>query len=263
MKSVLLLVDPQNDFCDPGGALFVPGAADDAVRIAAMIGRASGRLDELIVTLDCHHVLDVAHPLMWIDARGNPPPPFTTITLEDLEKGAWSPVRPAWTDRLHRYLEDLEALGRYRLTIWPEHCLVGSWGFGIVPCVFDAVTRWEREHVKTATLILKGESPWTEHYSAVKAEVPDPGDPGTGINHSLLERLGEADCVAVAGEALSHCVANTVRDLVEPLGGDLSGLVLIRDATSSVPGFEPLGEAFLEEMAALGMRLESSTAFLA
>jgi nicotinamidase-related amidase len=262
MKSVLLIVDPQNDFCDPGGALFVPGAPDDAARIAAMIDRVSSRLDELIVTLDCHHVLDVAHPLMWVDARGNPPPPLTTITLGDLKAGAWRPVRPAWTDRLHRYLADLEAFGRYRLTIWPEHCLVGSWGFGIVPCVFDAVTRWEREHAETATLILKGENPWTEHYSAVKAEVPDPDDPRTGVNRSLLERLREADCVAVAGEALSHCVANTIRDLVEPLGGDLSRLVLIRDATSSVPGFEALGEAFLEETAALGMRLESSTAFL-
>jgi len=262
MKNLLLLVDPQNDFCDPGGALFVPGADEDARRTAAMIHRISSSLDDLVVTLDCHHVLDVAHPLMWTDARGNPPPPFTTITLEDLKKGAWKPIREAWGDRLRRYLADLESFGRYRLTIWPEHCLVGSWGFGIVPCVFEAVTKWEREHAETAAIILKGESPWTEHYSAVKAEVPDPEDPRTGINQALVERIRSADCVAVAGEALSHCVANTIRDLVGPLGGDLSRLVLIRDATSSVPGFEALGQAFLEEMAALGMKLESSTAFL-
>lgn len=263
VKNLLLLVDPQNDFCDSRGALFVPGADEDARRTARMISRISSLLDDIIVTLDCHHVLDVAHPLMWVDALGNPPPPFTVITLEDVKAGTWRPVRPEWEDRLCRYLQDLEALRRYRLTIWPEHCLVGSWGFGIVPCVFDAVTKWERQQKKTATLILKGESPWTEHYSAVKAEVPDPEDPRTGINHSLLERIRAADCVAVAGEALSHCVANTIRDLVEPLGGDLSRLVLIRDATSSVPGFEPVGEAFLEEMAPLGLRLESSERFLA
>jgi nicotinamidase/pyrazinamidase len=129
--------------------------------------------------------------------------------------------------------------------------------------VFEAVTKWERAHKETATLIPKGENPWTEHYSAVKAEVSDPEDPRTGINLALLERIREADCVAVAGEALSHCVANTIRDLVEPLKGDLSRLVLIRDATSSVPGFEPVGEAFLEEMTKLGMRLESSARLFA
>jgi nicotinamidase-related amidase len=263
VKNMLLLVDPQNDFCDPAGALFVPGAAADSRRTAAMIGRVSCALDELVVTLDCHHVLDVAHPLMWVDREGEHPLPFTEISLEDLENGTWKAVRPEWQDRLRQYVSDLEAFGRYRLTIWPEHCLVGSWGFGVVPCVFQAVTEWEREHAATAALILKGENPWTEHYSAVRAEVPDPGDARTAINRTLLERILSSDCVAVAGQALSHCVANTVRDLVEPLGGDLSRLVLVRDCTSSVPGFEALGEAFLEEMAALGMRLDSSDRFLA
>lgn len=263
MKNLLLLVDPQNDFCDRQGALFVPGADEDARRTAAMIGRISSALDGLAVTLDCHHVLDVAHPLMWVDREGAHPSPFTEISLEDLKNGTWKAVRPEWQDRLRRYVSDLEALGRYRLTIWPEHCLVGSWGFGIVPCVFEAVTKWERAHKETATLILKGENPWTEHYSAVKAEVFDPEDPRTGINQALLDRIREADCVAVAGEALSHCVANTIRDLVEPLKGDLSRLVLIRDATSCVPGFEPLGEAFLEEMTKLGMRIESSARLFA
>lgn len=262
MKNMLLLVDPQNDFCDPEGALFVPGAAGDARRTAEMIDRVSPVLDDLVVTLDCHHVLDVAHPLMWVDREGKHPMPFTQISLEDLESGTWNAVRPEWRDRLRQYVSDLEAFGRYRLTIWPEHCLVGGWGFGVVPCVFRAVTGWERRHAASATLVLKGENPWTEHYSAVRAEVPDPGDPRTAINRVLLERILSSDCCAVAGQALSHCVANTVRDLVEPLGGDLSRLVLIRDATSSVPGFESIGEAFLEEMAALGMRLESSTAFL-
>jgi len=263
MRTLLLLVDPQNDFCDPRGSLYVPGAAEDAARAAAMIGRISKRLDGLVVTMDCHHVLDVAHPLMWVDAQGHHPAPFTTITLQDLESGTWRAVRQAWQNRLLRYVSDLEAQGRYRLTIWPEHCLAGSWGFGIVPGVFEAGAAWEREHAATATFVLKGENPWTEHYSAVRAEVPDPAESGTGVNRPLVEKVLAAGVVGVSGEALSHCVANTVRDLVEPLGGDLSRLVLIRDTTSSVPGFEPLGEAFLEEMKHLGMSLSSSLDFLA
>ena len=262
MRNLLLLVDPQNDFCDPRGSLYVPGAAEDAARAAAMIGRISKGLGELVVTMDCHHVLDVAHPLMWVDAQGNHPAPFTTITLQDVDNGTWRAVRPAWQGRLLHYVSDLEAQGRYRLTVWPEHCLAGSWGFGIVPRVFEALTAWEREHAATATLVMKGENPWTEHYSAVRAEVPDPAEPGTGVNRPLVEKILAADVVGVSGEALSHCVANTVRDLVEPLGGDLSRLVLIRDTTSSVPGFEPLGEAFVEEMQTRGMKLSSSLGFL-
>ncbi len=262
MKNMLLLVDPQNDFCDPEGALFVPGAAGDSRRTAALIDRISPALDDLVVTLDCHHVLDVAHPMMWVDREGEHPRPFTEISLEDLEDGVWNAVRPEWQDRLRHYVSDLEAFGRYRLTIWPEHCLVGSWGFGIVPGVFRAVTGWEREHAQAAMLVLKGENPWTEHYSAVRAEVPDPEDARTAINRALLERILSSGRVAVAGQALSHCVANTVRDLVEPLGGDLSRLLLLRDCSSCVPGFEALGGAFLEEMTGLGMRVDFSDRFL-
>ena len=40
----LLIIDPQNDFCDPNGALFVPGADEDMKRLASMVMRLRGRL---------------------------------------------------------------------------------------------------------------------------------------------------------------------------------------------------------------------------
>ena len=36
-KNALLLIDVQNDFCDPNGALFVPGAEEDSKRTAEFI----------------------------------------------------------------------------------------------------------------------------------------------------------------------------------------------------------------------------------
>ena len=61
----LLIIDPQHDFCDKSGALFVQGADEDMkVRLPKMITRLGAKLDDIHVTLDCHHLIDVAHPIM-------------------------------------------------------------------------------------------------------------------------------------------------------------------------------------------------------
>ena len=53
--TALLIVDPQRDFHE-GGSLAVPGAIEDAGRIAQLITSHAESIDELIVTLDSHHV---------------------------------------------------------------------------------------------------------------------------------------------------------------------------------------------------------------
>jgi nicotinamidase-related amidase len=102
----------------------------------------------------------------------------------------------------------------------------------------------------------KGSNVRTEHYSAIRAEVADSSDPGTRTNFSLIERLKVADSILVSGEALSHCVANTVRDLLTCIPP--SKLVILVDTCSNVPGFENLGESFLAEVRALGVRIARS-----
>jgi len=103
---------------------------------------------------------------------------------------------------------------------------------------------------------------WTEHYSALKADVEDPDDPGTGLNEKLIKRLHDADIIAISGEALSHCVANSVRDLADNSAEeDIRKLVLLTDTTSSVRGFEKLGEDFVREMTSRGMQICRSNEF--
>ena len=60
MNIQLLIIDPQNDFCDPKGSLFVPGADGDMTRLATMIDRISPKLADIHVTLDSHHLVDIA-----------------------------------------------------------------------------------------------------------------------------------------------------------------------------------------------------------
>lgn len=264
MKTHLVIIDPQNDFCDPAGSLFVPGADQDIERLARLIERAGDRLDDVHVTLDSHRKVDISHPMWWRDSMGKRPDPFTQITAADLKSGRWSTARPSLHDRTLLYLETLEQHGRYPHTIWPYHCLIGDTGHCVAPKLVEALHEWE-DRFALVDYITKGSNPWTEHFSGVQAEVPDPDDPATQINTSFVSTLQDADVILMAGEALSHCLANTVRDIVKQFGApDLVAKIhLLTDASSSVPGFESLGDTFVRDLSAAGMTLTTTRDFLA
>jgi len=264
-KVHLVIIDPQVDFCDPGGALYVPGAERDVQRLAQMVRRVAPKLDDIHVTLDSHRLIDVAHPVFWKDSGGRNPAPFTIITAADVEAGRWTPVLPGLYRRMLEYVRGLEQNGRYPLCIWPPHCLIGSAGHNVVPELGAALQGWEAQRFAMVDYVTKGSNPWTEHYSAVCADMPDPADPGTQINTRFIQTLMEADLVAIAGEAGSHCLANTVRDVADNFGDDayVKRLVLLEDATSPVPGFEPLQAQFVREMKARGMQITTTSDFLA
>jgi len=67
MKVDLLVIDPQVDFCIPGNALVVDGADQDMKRLAAMIDRIGDKIDDIHCTLDQHHLIDIAHPIFWMN----------------------------------------------------------------------------------------------------------------------------------------------------------------------------------------------------
>ncbi len=258
MKNVhLLVIDPQNDFCDPDrGALYVPGAERDMARLARLVDRLRGRIADIHVTLDSHHSVDIAHPVFWRDGDGNPPAPFTSISAADVKSGRWTTALPGARPRALAYLEALEKSGRYPHTIWPPHCLIGSHGHNVVPSLFDAFQRWETERFAVVDYVTKGSNLWTEHFSAVQAEVPDPEDPDTQVNARLIDTLEKADLILLAGEAGSHCLANTVRDIAAQFSDPayVRKMVLLEDATSPVTGFESFQDDFVRDMTALGMQ---------
>ncbi len=254
----VLIVDAQNDFCHPDGSLFVPGAPEDISRLCILLDRLieKGKLRNFHITLDTHFVTDISHPAFWRDEKGNPPEPFTQVGPEDLASGKWTPADAEAKDRAAEYLRKLEATGKYRHTIWPEHCILGSWGHLIEERIHSRVTGWERREVGRADYVLKGMNLWTEHYSVFKAEVEDPEDPDTKLNRRLLEDLASAEWVLVSGQALSHCVANTIRDMIDAMDPKtLQKIILLEDTTSSVPGFENFGEKILEEAKRAGIHI--------
>ncbi len=259
----LLLIDMQVDFCHENGSLYVPGALGDVQRVIEFIYRNAEHISQITCSLDSHLPSQIFSPGWWADASGKHPAPFTIITGQDVLSGRQRPlVEPAWS---REYVARLEQDHKKLLTIWPYHTLIGSIGHMLDPELWSAVF-WHSVARKTQpTWMNKGSNPLTEHYSIIQPEVPAPGAPGGGKNQVFLNELAEADLIIVAGEAMSHCVLETVEDLVEEFGEQpelLRKVLFLRDCTSPVAhpeiDFRAIAVARLAEFERQGIRLVES-----
>lgn len=263
-KVAVLLIDCQNDFCDPKGSLFVPGSQEDNERLSQWILSNKDAIDYIGCTLDSHQVNDIAHPGYWVDKDGKHPGAFTAITLADFESGKWNAVKP---QHAREYLKALEDQGEYVHVIWPEHCRIGSWGHGLDEKVDAAITTWSRGG-KSIHFVTKGTNPDTEHFGAFEAQVPINNRPETQYNLQLQNVLENYDVVYLAGQAKSHCVANTLKQVVRKAPNLAKKFVILEDTMSNVPGgpmgpndsttFADIAQPIYDEAAALGVRFSTT-----
>ncbi|MBC7601526.1 MAG: cysteine hydrolase, partial [Ramlibacter sp.] len=245
-------------------ALPVAGAHGDMLRLAKLIDESAAGISGITVTLDSHHRYDIAHPTFWTMRDGTAVSPFTTIIASQVRAGDFAPRDALALPRALAYLDELEHQGRYRLMVWPVHCEIGSWGHNVHAAVKAAYNRWEDSRLRVVEKVTKGSNPWTEHYSAMQAEVPDAADPATQMNRPLIARLDRADLVVIAGEASSHCVRATTEHLADNLpSGRIDKLVLLADCMSPVSGFETQADAFIETMRQRGAAVTDSISFAA
>lgn len=240
-ENALLVIDPQNDFCDPKGSLFVQGAVEDMQRLGRFVMNNLKRLSKIAITLDSHRIVDISHPSGYVDAQGNPinQGGFVSITHQDVLDGKYSWTKdPRW---LREYTAKLEADGEFTHFIWPEHCIIGSWGHNVFPALADAVHAWERGFggISGAEYVTKGSHPMTEHFGAFQAQVPIDNSPGTQPNIALLKTLREYDNVYLAGEARSHCVGTTLKQILNHMPELAPKLVVLTDCMSDVPNPAP------------------------
>jgi nicotinamidase-related amidase len=265
-------IDPQNDFMDlANSALPVPGANADMDRLADFIRKHGRRLEDIHVTMDSHQEVDIAHPTWWVDAKGkNPEPMSTIISINDIKAGIWNTRDPKQHDRALAYVESLAKGGKYLLQIWPAHCRIGTWGHSIQVNLMDALLEWQKSQYAMVDFVTKGTNPYTEHYGALMAEVPDPNDPSTQLNTGLIETLAKADVILIAGEALSHCVKETLTQIVENIGDEhVKKIKILTDCTSSIPdltgiggpNFPAIADAWLQGMMSRGVETTTSTTF--
>lgn len=271
LKIHLLIIDPQNDFMDlPKSKLPVTGANDDMNRLAEFIRLHGSKLEDIHVTMDSHQEIDIAHPSWWVDAAGNNPADFTLISSADIKSGIWATRNPdkKVRERCLRYVEALEKGNKKQLCIWPSHCRIGTWGHSIQENLMDSLLEWQKKEFAMIDFVTKGTNPYTEHYGALMAEVPDPNDPSTQLNTGLLQTLPDADIILTSGEALSHCLMETLNQIVENIGEEhIKKIQILTDATSSIghyppmPDFPSISKNWLASMKARGVQMTTTDTF--
>jgi nicotinamidase-related amidase len=284
-RLALLVVDAQNTFCVPDFELFVAGrsgrgAVDDSRRLCDFVYRNLGAITQTFPSLDTHHAMQVFHAVWLVDEHGEHPAPYTLVSADDVTAGRWR-VNPAVADslgldpdytarHLAHYTRRLAEGGKYDLTIWPYHAMLGGIGHALVSAVEEALFFHGMARSSQPDFQVKGDNPLTEHYSMLGPEVtegPD-GERLGGKNVELIEKLLTFDAVAVAGQAKSHCVAWTIDDLLRSDSAQEGRLAqrmyLLEDCTSPVvvPGvvdYTDEADAAFERFARAGVHVVRST----
>jgi nicotinamidase-related amidase len=262
--TALVLVDVQHDFVDPAGTLSVPGAQDDVARLLGWLYTNAGRVTRIYASLDTHLPLSIFYRAWWVSPEtGQHPEPYTPITVEDVERGVWEPV--AEREWSARYLGRLREQAKKDLMIWPEHTMEGTLGRMLTPALSEAIAWHSAGRGAQPVYIAKGRTPRTEFYGIFGAEVPDPNDSTSALDAMLLDRVMSHDRVYVAGEAKSHCVLETLRQIVARYQGQpdmLAKVHVLRDCMSSVAhpaiDFDALAETAFDEMSQASVRFVTS-----
>jgi nicotinamidase-related amidase len=281
----LVAVDVQNTFCIPGFELYVggrsaTGAVDDNRRLSEFIYRNIDVITQICPTMDTHQAMQIFHSLYLVNDNGEHPPPFTLVSDEDIMKRKWK-FNPALCysfgideeygqKHLLHYTRRLKEGGKYDLTIWPFHGMLGGIGHALVASVEEAVFFHCVARYSQTDFHVKGDRPFTEHYSVLGPEVREGpgGEPIGQKSDKFFNKLLEFDAVVIAGQAKSHCVAWTIDDLLEDILAKDRSLVekvyLLEDCTSSVvvPGvmdYTELADAAFRRFADAGMHVVRST----
>jgi nicotinamidase-related amidase len=284
-KVGLLLIDVQNTFCIPDFELFVGGdsgigAVEDNRRLCQFIYHNLGSISEIMPTMDSHTAMQIFHPIFWLNDLGQHPEPATMISLAEVEQGTWQvnldlanglgiDIQQLKQHVLH-YVQKLSLEGKYPLTIWPYHSMLGGIGHALVSSVEEAIFFHSIARKSPTNFELKGDNPLTENYSVLSPEVlvTTNGRAIAQKNSSLIKKLLDFEMLIIAGQAKSHCVAWTVENLlteIKQLDSSLAKKVyLLEDCMSPVviPGVidftQQANEAF-QRFADAGMNLVKST----
>lgn len=233
-KVLLVAIDLQVDFMDDG-ALPVPGAYEDVKRLTRWIYQNMSGITKIAVSLDTHIPHQIFHPCWWVDEQGKNPPPYTVITLEDLDKCRWKAVFNP--DESREYLIGLKEYGRLDLIVWPYHCIQGTKGAALEAQFANMLYAHEAARKSVPIHLVKGTDPLSEMYGIIKPEF----DRNNFVNLSFLNLFEEYDQIIVAGQAKTHCVLRSVQQFFEHYRRRqdvLKKFFILEDCMSPIPGFD-------------------------
>jgi nicotinamidase-related amidase len=138
-----------------------------------------------------------------------------------------------------------------------------TWGMDFVNgiSVFEKIHQYYRSASNYA--FYKGEELDTEYYSIFGpvVETGYDGLPMARMPGITVQELSKFDVIIVAGEALSHCVGESLHDMIDARLG--KKIYLLEDCTSNVTGCQEQGQKYLDLLQAHdGHVVKSTTPFL-
>ena len=236
-KRLLLCIDVQKDFIE-GGALAVPGSISDVERITRFIYNNMGGISCIMCSLDTHIAHQIFHPCWWANSAGDHPAPYTTIKYDDVEANLWRPVIGDPRDSI-QYLKELEKVGagKKNLCIWPYHCINGTEGFTLENEFAKMVYFHSVARKCVDCMINKGTDPYSEMYGIIKPEYSKKNF----LNTPVLTAIEKYDEIYVVGEAASHCLMESVKQIAEHFVNrpDVTQkITVLEDCTSPITGYE-------------------------
>lgn len=237
-RVLFLGIDIQNDFME-NGALPVPNSHRDVENATRFLYKHMEKITSVAVSIDTHQPQQIFHPSWWMDENGNHPEPLTIITARDVAAGKWKPVKRF--DESLEYVTNLERAGKKQLCIWAYHCIQGTYGAALEGQFSNMVHFHSVARNSEIQKIVKGLDPLSEMYGIIKPEY----DKDNYCNSEFLESLKTYDKIIVAGEAKSHCVLESVKQMAEHYKDNkaiTSRIFLLEDCMSPIPGFERVTE---------------------
>lgn len=213
-KTCLILIDSQNDFCNPEGSLYVPGAKNDIKNISNFIIKNEDKISNIIATMDSHFPLNITNPKFWYvgDDKNTHPLPFTIITKEEVLNGEY---HTKYGYDAIPYLEHLEKENK-QLILWPSHCIINTIGWLLDTKLAFTLDRYCYNTGKNYTILMKGMHPHTDQYSIFNPEMNIDDEYGeVSDDIKLIKDLSEkCDEIIFCGEAADVCCLNSIKYLV-------------------------------------------------
>ena len=256
-RRLLLCIDVQNDFIE-GGALAVPGSIGDVERMTRFIYNNMGGISRILCSLDTHIAHQIFHPCWWINSAGDHPAPYTVITYQDVVDNKWRPVIGELPDSI-QYLKELEKVGKKQLCIWPYHCISGTEGQTLENEFAKMVYFHSVARKSVNRMIPKGSDPYSEMYGIIKPEFSKTNF----LNTPVLTAIEKYDEIFVVGEAASHCLMESVKQIAEHFANRpeiTQKITILEDCTSPIPGYEAdTATAFADFKNSYGIKFAKST----
>ncbi len=242
-RVLFLGIDVQQDFMDHG-ALGVAGAQKDVERMTRFIYDNIEKISNIAVSMDTHTPHQIFHPCWWIDENGEHPAPYTVITLKDLDEGRWRAVINPQASR--EYVKHLEQDAKKALCIWTYHCMQGTTGAALENQFANMIYFHSVARKAVVQRLVKGQDPMSEMYGIIRPEYDTKGY----MNLEFLNKLERFDKVLIAGEAKSHCVLESIKQILEyyETRPEVTEKVyVLEDCMSSISGYEDMANQMFED----------------